>query len=48
MAAERPVFVTQDVRNEAQWEATVGQAEKAYGRLDILCNIAAFRRAFPG
>ena len=41
------VFATQDVRNEAQWEATVGQAEKAYGRLDILCNIAGISGRDP-
>jgi len=33
-------FADQDVRNESQWAAVVAQAEKAYGRLDILCNIA--------
>jgi NAD(P)-dependent dehydrogenase (short-subunit alcohol dehydrogenase family) len=41
------VFATQDVRDEAQWEATVGQAEKAYGRLDILCNIAGISGRDP-
>jgi len=34
------MFAAQDVRNEAQWQAIVAQAEKAYGKVDILCNIA--------
>ena len=38
---------TQDVRDEAQWAAIVGQAEKAYGRLDILCNIAGISGRDP-
>src|SRR5260370_275287 len=31
------LFAAQDVRNEAQWSDVVGQAEKTWGRLDILC-----------
>src|SRR5512139_907664 len=41
------VFAEQDVRNEAQWAAIVAQAEKAYGRLDILCNIAGISGRDP-
>jgi NAD(P)-dependent dehydrogenase (short-subunit alcohol dehydrogenase family) len=41
------VFATQDVRDEAQAPATVGQAEKTYGRLDILCNIAGISGRDP-
>ena len=33
-------FRSQDVRDEALWAKIVTQAEKSYGRLDILCNIA--------
>jgi cyclopentanol dehydrogenase len=40
-------FADQDVRNEAQWAAIVAQAEKAYGRLDILCNIAGISGRDP-
>ena len=40
-------FATQDVRDEAQWAATVAQAEKSYGRLDILCNIAGISGRDP-
>jgi NAD(P)-dependent dehydrogenase (short-subunit alcohol dehydrogenase family) len=40
-------FVAQDVRNEAQWTAIVDQAEKAWGRVDILCNIAGISGRDP-
>ena len=40
-------FATQDVRAEAQWTAIVAQAEKTYGRLDILCNIAGISGRDP-
>ena len=41
------MFATQDVRDEAQWAATVALAEKSYGRLDILCNIAGISGRDP-
>src|SRR5260370_4760743 len=41
------MFAAQDVRDEAQWTAVVGQAEKTYGRLDILCNIAGISGRDP-
>src|SRR5260370_17894098 len=41
------VFAAQDVRDEAQWAAVVAQAEKTYGRLDILCNIAGISGRDP-
>ena len=34
------MFSAQDVRDEAMWATIVAQAEKSFGRLDILCNIA--------
>ena len=34
------MFAAQDVCNEAQWATIVAQAEKSFGRVDILCNIA--------
>jgi NAD(P)-dependent dehydrogenase (short-subunit alcohol dehydrogenase family) len=40
-------FATQDVRDDAQWAAAVAQAEKSYGRLDILCNIAGISGRDP-
>lgn len=40
-------FAVQDVRDEARWTAIVAQAEKAYGRLDILCNIAGISGRDP-
>ena len=41
------VFATQDVCDEAAWGAIVAQAEKSYGRLDILCNIAGISGRDP-
>jgi NAD(P)-dependent dehydrogenase (short-subunit alcohol dehydrogenase family) len=41
------LFATQDVRNEAGWSDIVGQAEKSWGRLDILCNIAGISGRDP-
>ena len=40
-------FANQDVRDEAQWAMIVGEAEKTYGRLDILCNIAGISGRDP-
>src|SRR5262245_17412483 len=40
-------FAVQDVRDEARWQAIVQQAEQAYGRLDILCNIAGISGRDP-
>ena len=40
-------FVAQDVRDEAQWSMIVAQAEKSYGRLDIVCNIAGISGRDP-
>ena len=40
-------FAPQDVRNEARWTEIVADAEKAYGRLDILCNIAGISGRDP-
>ena len=41
------VFATQDVRDEARWAEIVAEAETVYGRLDILCNIAAISGRDP-
>jgi NAD(P)-dependent dehydrogenase (short-subunit alcohol dehydrogenase family) len=41
------MFATQDVCDEAAWGAIVAQAEKSYGRLDILCNIAGISGRDP-
>jgi NAD(P)-dependent dehydrogenase (short-subunit alcohol dehydrogenase family) len=41
------VFASQDVRDEAQWATIVAQAEKTYGRLDILCNIGGISGRDP-
>ena len=41
------IFSTQDVCAEAQWATIVAQAEKTYGRLDILCNIAGISGRDP-
>ena len=40
-------FATQDVCEEPRWAAIVAQAEKSYGRLDILCNIAGISGRDP-
>lgn len=40
-------FAPQDVRDEAQWATVVAQAERRYGRLDILCNIAGISGRGP-
>jgi NAD(P)-dependent dehydrogenase (short-subunit alcohol dehydrogenase family) len=40
-------FALQDVCDEAQWAATVAQAEESFGRLDILCNIAGISGRDP-
>lgn len=41
------MFAHQDVCDEALWATTVAQAVKAYGRLDILCNIAGISGRDP-
>ena len=41
------MFAAHDVCNEAQWAAIVGQAEKTYGRVHILCNIAGISGRDP-
>jgi cyclopentanol dehydrogenase len=40
-------FAEQDVRNEGRWSAIVDQAEKSWGRVDILCNIAGISGRDP-
>jgi NAD(P)-dependent dehydrogenase (short-subunit alcohol dehydrogenase family) len=40
-------FAVQDVRDESQWSMIVAQAEKSYGRLDTLCNIAGISGRDP-
>ena len=40
-------FADQDVRNEGHWNAIVDQAEKTWGRVDILCNIAGISGRDP-
>ena len=40
-------FAPQDVCDEALWATIVAQAEKSYGRLDILCNIAGISGRDP-
>ena len=40
-------FSEQDVRKEEQWASIVGATEKAFGRLDILCNIAGISGRDP-
>jgi NAD(P)-dependent dehydrogenase (short-subunit alcohol dehydrogenase family) len=46
-AGGRAVFAEQDVCNEARWGAIAAMAEKSYGRLDILCNIAGISGRDP-
>ncbi len=41
------VFAVQDACDAASWTATVALAEKSYGRLDILCNIAGISGRDP-
>src|SRR5581483_12436791 len=41
------MFASQDVCDEATWAKIVAQAEKSYGRLDILCNIAGISGRDP-
>jgi NAD(P)-dependent dehydrogenase (short-subunit alcohol dehydrogenase family) len=41
------LFASQDVRDEAKWAEVVGLAEKTYGRVDILCNIAGISGRDP-
>jgi NAD(P)-dependent dehydrogenase (short-subunit alcohol dehydrogenase family) len=40
-------FVTQDVCSEAEWAAITAEAEKRYGRVDVLCNIAGISGRDP-
>jgi NAD(P)-dependent dehydrogenase (short-subunit alcohol dehydrogenase family) len=40
-------FAAQDVVSESQWEAVAAEAEKRYGRIDILCNIAGISGRDP-
>jgi NAD(P)-dependent dehydrogenase (short-subunit alcohol dehydrogenase family) len=40
-------FAEQDVRKEGRWEEIVAEAEKAFSRLDILCNIAGISGRDP-
>ncbi|HJQ55833.1 MAG TPA: glucose 1-dehydrogenase [Vineibacter sp.] len=46
-AGGKAKFATQDVRDENAWEAIVAQVVSAYGRLDILCNIAGISGRDP-
>jgi len=41
------MFAVQDVCDEASWATIVELAEKSYGRLDILCNIAGISGRDP-
>jgi cyclopentanol dehydrogenase len=41
------VFAEQDVRNEGRWTEIVSLAERTYGQLDILCNIAGISGRDP-
>ncbi len=41
------LFAAQDVRDEAGWAQIAAQAEGAWGRLDILCNIAGISGRDP-
>ena len=40
-------FTEQDVRHEGRWGAIVDQAEKDWGRVDVLCNIAGISGRDP-
>lgn len=40
-------FMVQNVVDEAQWTTIVAEAEKRYGRVDILCNIAGISGRDP-
>jgi NAD(P)-dependent dehydrogenase (short-subunit alcohol dehydrogenase family) len=40
-------FAAQDVVSESQWAAIAAEAEKRYGRIDILCNIAGISGRDP-
>jgi len=40
-------FAEQDVASEARWAEIVADAEKRYGRVDILCNIAGISGRDP-
>src|SRR5215475_1091968 len=41
------LFAEQDVRNEGRWTEIISLAERTYGQLDILCNIARHLRSRP-
>jgi 3-oxoacyl-[acyl-carrier protein] reductase len=41
------IFQRLDVSNEAEWQAAIGAALAAFGRLDILVNDAAYNKAIP-
>jgi NAD(P)-dependent dehydrogenase (short-subunit alcohol dehydrogenase family) len=41
------MFLAQDVVSEARWDEVVAATEKAYGRIDILCNIAGISGRDP-
>jgi cyclopentanol dehydrogenase len=41
------MFAEQDVRDEGRWTMVVALAEKNYGQLDILCNIAGISGRDP-
>jgi NAD(P)-dependent dehydrogenase (short-subunit alcohol dehydrogenase family) len=41
------MFAVQDVCDEALWAVIVTKAEKSYGRLDILCNVAGISGRDP-
>jgi NAD(P)-dependent dehydrogenase (short-subunit alcohol dehydrogenase family) len=40
-------FAEQDVRSEGRWAEVISQAERTYGRVDILCNIAGISGRDP-
>ena len=40
-------FAVQDVRSEPQWAVIAAEAEKSFGRIDILCNIAGISGRDP-